>query len=251
MTKWSTMAGAAGMLVVMIAVPSQAGEITVLAGMGVVSGVRDLAPAYEKLTGHKVTVRFEPTPILNEKISTGAPADIAALQPDQIDTYIKQGKMVEGTKTNFAQAGVGVAVKAGAARPDIGTVEAFKASMLNAKSIGYSRGGSGNIAAKVMEKLGIADQLQARTRFIDGLPVAEVVAKGEVEVGLQQINVIVPVEGADYVGPLPKELQETVRFAAAVLAVSKEKELARAFLNYIASADAGPLLRKSAMEPWH
>jgi len=78
-----------------------------------------------------------------------------------------------------------------------------------------------------------------------------VVAKGEVEVGLQQINVIVPVEGADYVGPLPKELQETVRFAAAVLAVSKEKELARAFLNYIVSADAGPLLRKSAMEPWH
>jgi molybdate transport system substrate-binding protein len=102
-----------------------------------------------------------------------------------------------------------------------------------------------------MEKLGIADQLKARTKFIDGAPVAEVVAKGEVEIGLQQINVIVPVAGADYIGPLPKELQDTVLFAAAILTVSKEKELARAFLNYIVSADAGPLLRKSAMEPWH
>jgi len=253
MRKYSTSvaAGALGLLIVSVAMPACAAEITVLAGMGVVSGLRDLAPAYEKLTGHKVIVRFEQTPVLNEKINTGAPADIASMQPDQIDNYIKQGKMVAGTKMNFAQAGVGVAVKAGAPRPDISTVEAFKASMLNAKSIGYSRGGSGNIAAKVMEKLGIADQLKARTQFIDGRPVAEVVAKGEVELGLQQINVIIPVEGADYIGPLPKELQETVRFAGAVLTVSKEKELAKAFLNYIATADAGPLLRKSAMEPWH
>lgn len=249
MRKYATPVIALALLIV-AAAPVHAAELTVLGGMGVVSGLRDLAPAYEKLTGHKVVVRFEQTPALNEMITSSAPADIAALQPDQIDNYIKQGKMVEGTRTNFAQAGVGVAVKTGAPRPDIGTVDAFKAAMLNAKSIGYSRGGSGNIAAKVMEKLGIADQLKARTRFIDGMPVAEVVAKGEVEVGLQQINVIVPVEGADYVGPLPKELQETVRFAAAVLAVSRNKELARAFLNYITTADAGPLLRKSAMEPW-
>lgn len=159
--------------------------------------------------------------------------------------------MVAGTRTNFAQAGVGVAVKAGARRPDISTVEAFKTAMLKAKSIGYSRGGSGLISASVMEKLGIADQLKAKTRFIDGIPVADVVAKGEVEIGLQQINVIIPVEGADYIGPLPKELQDTVRFSGGVLTVSKQKELARAFLNFIASADAGPLLRRSAMESWH
>jgi molybdate transport system substrate-binding protein len=253
MRKWSTptIAGVLGVLAVAVAVPVHAAEITVMAGMGVVSGVRDLAPAYEKLTGHKVVVRFEQTAVMNEKINAGAPADVAALQPAQVENFIKLGKMVAGTKTNFAQAGVGVAVKTGAPRPDISTVEAFKTSMINAKSIGYSQGGSGNIAAKVMEKLGIADQLKAKTKFINGAPVAEVVAKGDVEIGLQQINVIIPVEGADYIGPLPKELQETVRFAAAVLTVSKQQELARAFLNYIASADAGPLLRKSAMEPWH
>jgi molybdate transport system substrate-binding protein len=251
MNKRFSPAAVAGVLVVLAAAPVHAAEITVMAGMGVVSGVSDLAPAYEKLTGHKVIVRFEPTDTMNQKINSGAPADIAALQPQQVDAFIKQGKMVEGSRTNFAQAGVGVAVKAGAPRPDISTVEAFKASMLNAKSIGYSRGGSGTIAAQVMEKLGIADQLKAKTKFIDGIPVAAVVAKGDVEVGLQQINVIIPVEGADYIGPLPGELQQTVLFAAGILTVSKEKELARAFLNYITSADAGPLLRKSAMEAWH
>jgi molybdate transport system substrate-binding protein len=146
---------------------------------------------------------------------------------------------------------VGVAVKRGAPRPDISTVAAFKAAMLNAKSIGYSRGGSGTISANIMEKLGIADQLKAKTRFIDGIPVAEVVAKGEVEIGLQQINVIIPVKGADYVGPLPKDLQETVKFAAATLAVSKQPEATKAFLKFIASPEAAPLLRKSGMEPWH
>jgi molybdate transport system substrate-binding protein len=244
-------AGALAGLVIWLAMPAQGAEITVLAGMGVISGVSDLAPAYEKLTGHTVTVKFEQAAALNAMINSGAPADIAALQPEQVDNFIKQGKMVAGTKTNFAQAGVGIAVKTGAPRPDISTAEAFKNAMINAKSIGYSQGGSGLIAAKVMEKLGIADQLKPKTKFINGLPVAEAVAKGEVEIGLQQINVIIPVEGADYIGPLPKELQDTVRFSGGVLTVSKQKELARAFLNFIASADAGPLLRRSAMEPWH
>jgi molybdate transport system substrate-binding protein len=252
MKKWSLAAVVlVAMLSLLAAGSPQAAEITVLGGMGVVSGLRDLAPVFERMTGHKVVVRFEQNADLNEKITSGAPADIAALQPMQVDAFIKDGKMVAGTKTNFAQAGVGVAVKAGARRPDISTVEAFKTAMLKAESIGYSRGGSGLISANVMEKLGIADQLKAKTKFIDGIPVADVVARGEVEIGLQQINVIIPVKGADYIGPLPKELQETVKFAAAALTVSKQPEVARAFLQFIASAEAAPLLRKSAMEPWH
>jgi len=235
----------------LLAGPVQAAEITVLGGMGVVSGLHDLAPAFEKMTGHKVIVRFVQTADINQKINSGAPADIAALQPQQVDAFIKDGKMVAGTKTNFVQAGVGVAVKTGARRPDISTVEAFKTAMLKAKSIGYSRGGSGLISAQVMEKLGITHQLKAKTKFIDGIPVAEVVAKGEVEIGLQQINVILPVKGADYIGPLPKELQETVKFSAGVLTTSKQPEVAKAFLRFIASAEAAPLLRKSGMEPWH
>src|SRR5258707_8816016 len=110
MRSWSTtaaVAGALGLLVISLGVATQAGEITVLAGMGVISGVSDLAPAYEKLTGHSVVVRFEQAAAMNDKINSGAPADIAALQPEQVDNFIKQGKMVAGTKTNFAQAGGG------------------------------------------------------------------------------------------------------------------------------------------------
>src|SRR6185295_7925793 len=115
----------------------------------------------------------------------------------------------------------------------------------NAKSIGYSNGGSGNIAAKVMEKLGIAAQLKDRTKFINGRPVAEAVANGEVEVGIQQINVLVPVAGADYVGPLPGELQDYVLFSLGVLAVSKERDVAKAFQAFASAPDSAALLRKS------
>jgi molybdate transport system substrate-binding protein len=154
-----------------------------------------------------------------------------------------------GSRVDFARAGVGVAVKAGAPKPDISTADAFKRAMLSAKSIAYSRGASGIIAAKLMERLGIAEQLKDKTRLVDGVPVAEVVAKGEAEIGMQQINVILPVAGADYVGPLPAELQGYVNFAVGVLAVSKERDAAQALVKFMASAEAAPLIRKSGMEP--
>ena len=149
-------------------------EITVLAGMGVVSGVRDVAPAFEFASGHKVIVSFEAGPSLMHKVNASAPADLVAHYPEVIDDLIKQGKLM-GSRVDFARAGVGVAVKAGARKPDIGTPEAFKRAMLAAKSIAYSRtGGSGIIAAKLMERLGIAEQLKDKTKLVDGLPVAEV-----------------------------------------------------------------------------
>jgi molybdate transport system substrate-binding protein len=250
--KKPTFVAAAAALVLALCGPSaQAAEITVLAGMGVVSAIRDLAPAFEQKTGHKVIISQEQIPTMNEKIGSGAAADVAAIAPYAAEEWTGKGKLLAGTATNFAQAGVGVAVKAGAPKPDISNAAAFKAAMLNAKSIGYSRGGSGGIAARVMEKLGIADALMPRTQFIDGRPVAEDVAKGLVEIGLQQINVIVPVEGIDYVGPLPPDLQDTVKFTGAVLTSSKQPEAAKAFLAFIASPEAAPLIKKSAMEPWH
>jgi molybdate transport system substrate-binding protein len=120
--------------------------------------------------------------------------------------------------------------------------------MLAAKSIAYSRtGASGIIAAKLMERLGLAEQ--AKTKLVDGVPVAEVVAKGEAEIGMQQINVILPVAGADYVGPLPVELQGYVDFAVGVLAISKERDAAQELVKFMSSPEAAPLIRKSGMEP--
>ncbi len=159
--------------------------------------------------------------------------------------------MVAGTHTNFAQAGVGVAVKAGAPKPDISTVAAFKAAMLNAKSIGYS-------ARRQRHHRRAGDGEARHRRCVEGADPVHRRPPGrrgrrqgpDVEIGLQQINVIIPVEGADYVGPLPKELQDTVKFAGGVLTVAKEPEVAKAFLKFIASPEAAPLIRKSAMEPW-
>jgi molybdate transport system substrate-binding protein len=245
----SDFAVALGMMSVLLPGATGAAELTVLAGMGVVSGARDVAPAFERATGHKVIVSFEVGPSLMQKINSNVPADVVAHYPDAIDDLIKQGKVV-GSRIDFARAGVGVAVKAGAPKPDISTPEAFKRAMLAAKSIAYARAGaSGIITAKLLERLGLAEQLKDKVKLVDGVPVAEVVAKGEAEIGMQQINVILPVAGADYVGPLPAELQGYVDFAVGVLAVSKERDAAQALVKFMGSPEAAPLIRKSGMEP--
>jgi molybdate transport system substrate-binding protein len=228
----------------------QAAELTVLTSQGVVSAVRDLAPAFEKASGHKVIVSFEAGPSLMNKINANAPADLVTHYPSAVDDLIKQGKVLAGTRTDFARGGIGLAVKAGAPKPDISSPEAFKRAMLAAKSVAYSRAGaSGIYTAKLMERLGIADEMKPKTKLVDGVPVAEIVAKGEAELGLQQINVLLPIAGVDYVGPLPGDLQDYVEFAAGVLTVSKEPEAAKALARFMSSAEAVPLVKKSGMEP--
>ena len=149
----------------------------------------------------------------------------------------------------FARAAVGLSVKSGAPRPDISTPEAFKRALLGARSICYSFGGSGNVAAQAIEKLGIAEQMKSRTvHSVDG-PAAGYVARGEAEMAIQQVNVSKPVAGTDYVGNLPGDLHEYVVFAIAIMAVSKEQEAARALIKFVTSPEAGPLLQKGMMEP--
>jgi Bacterial extracellular solute-binding protein len=153
--------------------PSRAAEIVVLTNMGVVSAVRDLAPAFERASGHKVIISFELGNAMMQKINSNAPADVVTQTPEVIDDLIKQGKVV-GERVDFARAGIGVAVKAGAPKPDIGSADAFKRSMLAAKSIAYSRAGaSGVYVAKLLQRLGIADELKDKIKLVDGVPVAE------------------------------------------------------------------------------
>jgi len=223
-----------------------AAEIIILAGQGNISGARDLGTGFAQATGHKVTARQERNAI--ETVNAGTPADIVLANPPVIDDLIKQGKVV-GTRVDWARAGIGVAIKAGAPKPDLSNTEAFKRALLNAKSIGYSTVGSGLMAAKIIERLGLAETLKARTKFLDGFPAAEAVARGEVEIALQQINVILPVAGAELAGPLPPELQEYNHFAAGVLAVSKEREVATAMVKFMGAPENAALVRKSGLEP--
>jgi molybdate transport system substrate-binding protein len=188
-------------------------------------------------------------PALPKALESNEPGDIVANFTPNLATLEKRGKVVPGSSVQFARAGVGVAVRKGAPKPDIGTVEAFKLAMLKAKSIGYSKSGSGLIAERALQTLGIFDLVKDRVRYLERIPVAAFVAKGEVEIGMQQSNAIVPVAGADYAGPLPGNLQEYLYFSVGVLTVSKQPEAARAFIKFMAAPENAVHLRKSAMEP--
>ena len=229
--------------------PAQAAELIVQASMGTVSGLNELAPAFTRITGHKLIVSQESGAALEQKLTSNAPADLIVLNTGAMNGVIRRGKVVEGSSTIFARAAVGLSVKSGAPWPDISTPEAFKRTLLNARSIGYSFGGSGNVAARAIEKLGIAEQMKSRTVHTEAGPAAGYVARGEVEMAIQQLNVSKPVAGTDYVGNLPGDLHEYVVFAIAIMAVSKEQEAARALIKFVTSPEAGPLLQKGMMEP--
>jgi molybdate transport system substrate-binding protein len=244
----ATIAGAALAGALGFAGAAGAAEITVLTSQGCLSGVRDLAAGFEQATGNKVNVSFEAGNALNEKIDANAPADLVANSVEAFDDLQKRGKVVSGSVVEFARAGNGVAVKAGSLKRDISTPEAFKMAMLNSATIGHTNAGTGPFNTRMFQKLGIYDQVKGKVKFIVGRPVAVAVAAGDIEIGIQQTNVIQPVAGTIYLGPLPKELMEYGRFGAGLLTVSKEQEVAKAFIKFMAAPENAALVRKSAME---
>ena len=245
MRTWLKIA-AAGVLAVASQGAAQSAEITVWSGMGSYTGVRDLAEAFQKATGHTVKAVFETA--INQKLLTNEHADVIAGGPDQIEDLIKLGKVVPGTHTPFTVAPLGVSVKAGAPKPDISTPETFKAAMLAAKSVGYSRGCSGTHAAEIIGKLGIGDQMKPKIKLTGGGPVAEYLAKGDFEIGIQQNNVLVGVPGSDFVGALPASIDKPCPFSLGLMKISTQPILARAFITYAMSKEAGPILRKSLLD---
>jgi molybdate transport system substrate-binding protein len=246
---WTGVAVAAMVGVLSLGGSAGAAEITILANQGAVSAVRDLAAAYGSATGNKVVVSFEAGNAMNQKIDSDAPADLVSNVLDQFDGLIKRGKVVPGSVVEFARAGNGVAVKAGSPKLDISTPEAFKQAMLNAKSIGYTNAGTGPFNTRLLQRLGIYDQLKDRIKIIEGRPVAAAVAAGDVEIGIQQTNVIQPFPGTDYAGPLPPELIEYGHFGVGLLTVSKDPDGARTFIKFMTAPENAALIRKSAMEP--
>ena len=224
-------------------------ELIVGASMGAISGLNELASAFTRITGHKLIVHKESRDELEQRLISNAPADLIVQTTTVMDSVIGRGKVIEGSSTIFARAAVGLSVKSGAPRPDISTPEAFKRALLNAGSICYSLGGSGIVAAQAIEKLGITEQMKSRTIHSDGTPAAGYVARGEVEMAIQQLNVSVPVAGTDYVGNLPGDLHEYVVFAIAIMAGSKEQEAARALIEFVTAPEAAPLLQEGMMEP--
>jgi len=185
---------------------------------------------------------------LEQRINTG-PADLVTGNPPTIEDLVRKGKVVASTVTPFVLAGLGLSVRAGAPKPDISTVEAYKATLLAAKSIGYSRGCSGTNIGEGIAQLGLTEPLKARTIFTSGGPVTDFLARGDFEIGIQQTNIMVGVPGTDYVGPLPGSLNKPCPSSVALLTSSTEQDAARAMITFMISPEAAPLLRKTYVEP--
>jgi molybdate transport system substrate-binding protein len=229
--------------------PVRSAEITVLLNQATATGVRELAAGFEKATGNKVKVAFEVGPALYQKIMAGAPGDLASLGSNQFDEFIKAGKIDGNSVVEYGRVGNGVAARAGTPLPDIRTPEAFKRAMLEAKSIGHTKVGTGPFNTTMFQKLGIYDQIKDKIKIIDGKLVAQAVLDGDVELGIQQTNVIQPLQGTVYLGPLPPELMEYGSVGIGRLTVSKQPQVAADFIKYMADPANVALLQKGFMYP--
>ena len=194
-------------------------------------------------------IDYHATQALLKSIAEGASADVVILTGEGIDQLAKDGKVVPATRIELGTSGVGLAVRAGARKPDIGSLDAFKKSVLAASSVAHSRQGwSGLYFAKLLERLGLADKLKKRI-IVDKGPVAAVIASGEGELGAQLLCELAPVAGIDIVGPLPAEVQGSVAFAAAVMSTSTKRAGAQAFLDFLGTAAAQDAMRKNLLTP--
>jgi molybdate transport system substrate-binding protein len=242
--------GAAFGLLVMAACPAQSAELKIFGSRVTKMVVDSIGPQFEQATGHKLVVLTDVAASLKRRIEQGEPFDLAVLVNFQTDALIKTGKLLADTRTDLMKAGIGVAVRRGAAVPDITTVDALKQTLLSAKSITYLKEGASTIYLDgLFKRLGIADQLRDKTVKPDTESVSEKVAAGEVELGMIVIPNILSVPGAQLAGPLPEEVQSYIVFTAAVAANSTNQEAARDLVAFLRSPAAIATIKANGMVP--
>jgi molybdate transport system substrate-binding protein len=234
---------------------AEGAEIKVMISGGFSAAYRDLVPQFERTSKNTVvtsrggSMGNAPTAI-PMRLQRGEPADVLIMVGDALDEFIKQGKVVAGTRIDLARSLIGMAVRASVPKPDISSVAAFKRALLNAKSIAYSSSASGvYISTELFQRLGIADQVRSKSKRIQSEPVGAVVARGEAEIGFQQVSELLPISGIDYVGPLPPEIQKVTIFSAGIATGAKEVDAAKALIKFLSSPAAAPAIAKSGMEP--
>ena len=212
-----------------------AAEVKVLTAGAFKQVVVALIPEFERQTGHKVILDNDTAGALQKRIEGGEAFDVAFITPGVINDLAKKGKIVDGSGVPLARVGVGIMVKAGAPKPDVSTVEAFKQALLAAKSVAYidpaSGGSSGIYVAGLLDKLGIVDQVKPKAKLKKGGYVADLIKSGEAELGIHQISEIVPVKEVTLVGPLPAEIQNYTTYAAGLGTAAKDNEAAKALLK--------------------
>jgi molybdate transport system substrate-binding protein len=249
MNAWSrfTAVAVAGCLSALVAgTIASAAEITVVASGGPLPDVLGtLMPMFEKATGNKVKISFKGEPAIAADIKQGLP-DLVITNTEVVDD-LATGGAVTG-KTLLMISKVGIAVKAGATKPDVSTPDKLKAALLAAKTVGYSQGASGRHFATVLEKLGIADAIKPKAVVVQGRPVGAAIASGEAEIGFQQVAELRPVAGVDQFGELPPALQKAIPYSAGIPAKAKDAQTAQALVSFLRSEPAMEVLKKKGMD---
>ena len=234
---------------------ASAAEVRVMISGGLTAAYKALVPEFERATGHKVLTAYGPsmgttTNAIPVRLERGEPADVLIMVGYALDDLAKKGKVIADSRVELVKSPIGVAVKSGAPKPDICTADALKRALLAVKTIAYSDSASGvYVSTEMFDKLGIADAMKDKARKIPATPVGEIVARGDAEIGFQQISELKPVEGIDIVGPLPDELQKITVFSAGIASVSKEPDAGKALIKFLASPAARAEIVKSGMDP--
>jgi molybdate transport system substrate-binding protein len=229
---------------------AHAAEVKVIASAAVKEIVLDLIPAFEKSSGHKVTTIWAGTEAITKRISGGEVVDVVLIAAPNIEKLILEGRLVAGSRADVAKSGIGIAVRAGLPKPDISSGEAVKKAVLAAKSVAYSSGPSGFYLADLFKQMGIADQIKDKVKQTpSGVQVGEVVARGEADLGFQQVSELLHVKGIDYLGPLPADIQHITLFSAGLHTAATALDEAKALIKFLTAPEAGPIIRKSGMEP--
>jgi molybdate transport system substrate-binding protein len=225
-------------------------NIKVLSTHAVAEVLAELVPAFERASGQTLSFSYNPTAAIRREIDGGAAFDVAIITRPAVDDLAVQGVILRESNTDLARCGLGVAVRKGAPKPDIGTVEAFKRALLNAKSVVRSKdGASGKTFEALLERLGITEAMRDKIIVGPAGRIAELVARGEGELAVQQVPELISVKGADFVGPFPAELQVYTVFAAGVAFASKHRDAAAAFVEALAAPAAASLYKAKGLEP--
>jgi molybdate transport system substrate-binding protein len=245
------LATASGLFLMPLFGAAGAAEIKVMYPPPLRTMLSKLIPQFERASGHKLVVTYESSWLLVARIQKGETPDVAFLTARQADELVKEGKLAR--RVDLVRSSIGIAVRADALKPDIGSVEAFKQALLAAKSIAYidpaAGGSSGIYVAGLLDKLGIAAEVKAKSKLIPGSAVAEHIARGEAELGIHQISEILPVKGVTLVGPLPADIQNYTIYAAGIGTSAKEPDAANALLKALAGPGAAEVLKSKGMDP--
>jgi molybdate transport system substrate-binding protein len=243
-----SLALASGLL--LMASLAQAAEIKVLSGNGAKAAVRELFAQFERATVNKINLHFEVNADIQKKIEAGEAFDVAVLNPPVIEALSKEAKIVTGSRADIGRAGLGVAVRQGAPKPDISSVDAFRRTLLAAKAVAYpGKGASGLYFVSLLDRMGIKSEMQGKLKPMGAEDTVEVVARGDADLVVVVATRIMDVGGVEMVGPIPEELQTKIGFAAGLSASAKESDVAKSLIRFMTAPSAAATLRAKGVDP--